>query len=365
MNQPETSSKVWRILKWTLTGTLGLIVLLVAAALLIANSQDGSVKVLQTYLYSQWGREPNSFEPLSPPRDAVRSDGVRIRTNVKFGTEYPNSFLDIWYPTADDRVKRPTVIFMHGGGWFMGSKEMGDPLAAGSTESTSELSTLVAKEGFNFVNLDYALSPEYRYPVPMKQLNQALAYLQEHSEELGLDMTNVVIMGGSAGAQMTAQYGLLISNPAYAADVGIEPAIDASAVKALVIFAAPLKFSGFGWRMNAMLWAYLGTKDLEDSQQAKQVNILAHVNSQYPATYITDGNQPDTFPEHAKAMARLLRENDVEHVFNYYEPSEALLDHGYTGRLDTKQGRENLEKAIAFMKQRTGLASSLTTSASE
>lgn len=64
-------------------------------------------------------------------------------------------------------------------------------------------------------------------------------------------------------------------------------------------------------------------------------------------------------------MARTLRENNVDYVFNYYEPSEALLDHGYTGRLDTKQGRENLEKAIAFMKQRTGLASSMTTSAPE
>ena len=353
------------ILKWILAGALALVVLVALAAFLIANSQDGSVKLLQTYLYSQWDMEPNSFEPRTPPRDAVRSDGIRIRSNVKFGSDYPNSFLDIWYPTADDRVRRPTVLFMHGGGWFMGSKEMGDPLAAGSAEGTSELGALIAKEGFNFVNLDYALSPAYRHPVQMKQLNQALAYLREHSERLGLDMTNVVVMGGSAGAHMTAQFGVLVSDPTYAADVGIHPAIDASAVKALVIFSAPLKFSGFGWRTNTMLWAYLGTKDLENSKAANQVNILAHVNSRYPATYITDGNQADTFPEHAKAMAEALRENHVEHVFNYYEPSEALLDHGYTARLDTKHGRENLQKAVAFMKQRTGLVGPMTTSASE
>lgn len=362
MERTQKSSRIRRILKWILTGALGLVVLVAVAALLIASSQDGTVKLLQTYLYSQWDMEPNSFEARTPPRDAVRSDGVRIRTNIKFGSEYPNSLLDIWYATADDSVQRPTVIFMHGGGWFMGSKEMGDPLAAGSAEGTSELNKLIAKEGFNFVNVDYALAPAYRYPVQMLQLNQALEYLREHSEKLGLDMTNVVIMGGSAGAQMTAQYGLLVSDPAYAAEVGIRPAIDASAVKALVIFAAPFKFSGFGWRMNAMLWAYLGTKDLENSNQAKQVNILAHVNSQYPATYLTDGNQPDTFPEHAKAMARVLREHQVEHVFNYYEPSDALLDHGYTGRLDTKHGRENLNKALAFMKQRTGLVDSITQS---
>jgi acetyl esterase len=163
-------------------------------------------------------------------------------------------------------------------------------------------------------------------------------------------------MGGSAGAHMTAQYGLLVSDPAYAAEVGIRPAIEPTAVRALAVFSAPLRFSGFGWRMNAMLWAYLGTKDLENSSQDRQVDILSHIGPRYPATYITDGNQSDTFPDHAKAMARILREKNVDHVFNYYEASEAALDHGYTGRLETKHGRDNMEKAIAFMKQRTGLA---------
>jgi hypothetical protein len=121
----------------------------------------------------------------------------------------------------------------------------------------------------------------------------------------------------------------------------------------VVLFSAPLNTPGFGWRMNAMLWAYLGTKDLETSRQARQMDILSHVNARYPATYITDGNQPDTFPEHAKAMDRILTEKGVDHIFNYYEASEAPLGHDYTGRLDTRYGRENLDKAIAFMKQRT------------
>ena len=77
MEHAEKSSRIRRILKWILTGALGLVVLVTVAALLIANSQDGSVKLLQTYLYSQWDMEPNSFEPRTPPRDAVRSDGVR------------------------------------------------------------------------------------------------------------------------------------------------------------------------------------------------------------------------------------------------------------------------------------------------
>jgi len=354
---------ILRVLKWVLGSVLGIVAVLVIAILVIANSQDGSVKVLQSYIYSKLSHEPNSFEPAAPPADVVRSDGVRVRTNLKYGDTYPNSFLDLWYPSADDRVKRPTVIYMHGGGWFMGSKDWGDPLAGGgSSGALSEPIGFMAKQGFNVVNLDYALAPAYRYPVPLHQLNEAIGFLRDHSNEYGVDMTRVIIMGGSAGAQLTAQYGVVLSDPAYAADMGIEPAIDRSHVKGLVVFAAPLKTPGFGWRMNAMLWAYLGTKDLEHSRQARQMDILSHVNARYPATYITDGNQPDTFPEHAKAMERVLRQNNVDHVFNFYEASEAPLDHGYTGRLDTKHGRDNLDKAIAFMKQRTGLDAMRSTS---
>lgn len=357
MEQVRKPSKVLRILKRIVLGLLVLVLVLVVTALAVANSQDGSVKLLQSFLYWQRGDQPNSFSPRKPPADMVRPDGVRIRTNVRYGRRYPNSFLDIWSVTANGDERRPTVIYMHGGGFFMGSKDWGDPFAAGGEQGAlDEPIEIMAKRGFNVVNLDYALSPAYRYPVPVRQLNEAIGYLRANSDRLGLDMTRLFVMGGSAGAQISAQYGVLLSDPAYAAEVGIRPAIAASDVKGLVLFSPPLKVSGFGWRMNAMMWAYLDTKDLDNSRQARQVDVLAHLNARYPPTYITDGNQPDTFPEHAKAMDRILEAKGVDHVFNFYPASLARLDHGYTGRLDTKYGRQNLERAIAFMQQRASAA---------
>jgi hypothetical protein len=83
------------------------------------------------------------------------------------------------------------------------------------------------------------------------------------------------------------------------------------------------------------------------------MDVLAHVGPSYPATYLTDGNQPDTFPEHAKAMDRILTEKNIDHVFNFYEASEVALDHGYPGRLGSKHGRDNLGRTIEFIRQRT------------
>lgn len=347
-------SKLFRFMKWALLSVLGGLLLIVVTVLVVANTKDGSIRVLQTYVYSKLKQKPNSFKPLQQPTETVHADGIRVKTNIEYGKRFPNSFLDIWYSTADLSVKRPTIIFLHGGGFFMGSKDWGDPLAGGGKKgSASEAINIIAKHGFNVVNMDYALSPAYRYPTPLLQINEAIGFLQANSDRLGVDMTRLFLMGGSAGAQLSAQYGALLSNPTYAAEVGVEPTIDPSQVKGLVVFSAPLKVSGFGWRMNAMMWAYLDTKDLENSRQSQQMDILQHITPRYPATYITDGNQPDTFPEHAKAMARILNEKNVDHVFNYYEPAEAKLDHGYTGRLNTKHGRDNLRKAVAFMRARS------------
>jgi acetyl esterase len=351
LTQTRPKSRLRRVVKWTLLSLLALLAGLVVSGLVIANSQDGTVKLLQSYLYSQWGYPANSFDPRKPATNAVRADGVRIRSNVRYGTRYPNSYLDIWYP-AGKPAARPTVIYIHGGGFFMGDKVEGDPLAAGSANPSGSGIEALVRAGFNVVSIDYALAPAYRYPVPLRQLDEAIAYLSANSDRYSLDMKNVVIMGGSAGAQMSAQYGALLSNPAYAKEVGIRPSIARVDVKGLVIFSAPVKVSGFGWRMNAMMWAYLGTKDLEASPQARQMDLVPRVGPDYPPTYITDGNQPDTFPAHAKAMAAKLREQGVEHVFHYYDESVAKLDHGYTSRLDTRQGRENMDRAIAFIRER-------------
>lgn len=75
------------------------------------------------------GAPINSFEPFHPPMRAVRADGSLYVSEIRYDSKFPNSYLDITYPSEDTRIKRPTVIYLHGGGYFGGDKAMGDPLA--------------------------------------------------------------------------------------------------------------------------------------------------------------------------------------------------------------------------------------------
>jgi len=91
------------------------------------------------------GKEANSFSPRAEPKSELRSDGVYYRTEVNFGSEYPNSYLDIYYPGAVEE-DRPTYIYWHGGGHIFGDKNLGDPLSPNSDASMHMLTIFINRD---------------------------------------------------------------------------------------------------------------------------------------------------------------------------------------------------------------------------
>ena len=56
---------------------------------------------------------------------------------------------------------------------------MRDPLAA--NDATALIEDLCAL-GYNIVNVDYALVPDYLFPVPLIQMNEAIRFIAEHKD---------------------------------------------------------------------------------------------------------------------------------------------------------------------------------------
>lgn len=93
----------------------------------------------------------------------------------------------------------PVVLYYHGGGWILGSKNTHDrlvrELAIGSNAAVV------------FVN--YTPSPEAQYPVPLEEAYAALVYVAEHAKELNVDPSRIAIVGDSVGGNMAAGVTLL------------------------------------------------------------------------------------------------------------------------------------------------------------
>ncbi|WP_299575360.1 alpha/beta hydrolase [uncultured Williamsia sp.] len=94
--------------------------------------------------------------------------------------------------SADDG---PALLWMHGGGYVIGSAAQDDGLCA----------RFAAALGITVVSVDYRLAPRNPYPAALDDCHEALVWAAELP---GVDAENIVIAGASAGGGLTAALAL-------------------------------------------------------------------------------------------------------------------------------------------------------------
>jgi acetyl esterase/lipase len=325
----------------------GICIAIVVLALVLATHTQIVIGAIQK-LSAGTVKTTNTYKPESKRVDAVRDNGQRIVTEIAYADEYPNSFLDITYPDADTSVRRPTLVYFHGGGFFAGSKSAGDPLA--SSDVTSLLDDICAA-GYNVVNVDYGLVPDCRFPVPVIQANQALAWCESHAKEYGLDLDDVVIMGSSAGAIITSQLGAVISNPKYADALGIKPKLEPSQVRALVIDDAPLVYDEFSLATKVIVGNYVSGTVFLSKDQVHRYDATQWVTSDYPPAVLLGSE----YHNDMRHMDAALSEAGVTH-----ELIDPLAERGLkmphcfvASERKDKVARDAFERMLAFLADRT------------
>lgn len=101
----------------------------------------------------------------------------------------------------DRRADEPTpaVLFLHGGGFVMGSVES-EHLAAG---------VLAVAIGVVVVSVDYRLAPEHPYPAAIEDAYRSLQWIHDRHLSLGVDPARVAVVGNSAGGGLAAALAIL------------------------------------------------------------------------------------------------------------------------------------------------------------
>ena len=309
--------------KHTLLIVLAILLAALAAGALILMTHTQIIVGTIQKLSANTVNTKNSYEPLGEPMEGVKDNGQYIITEIKYSENYPNSFLDITYPDENRETPRPTLIYFHGGGFFGGSKSVGDPLA--ESDATALLDDICA-EGFNLVNIDYVLVPAYYFPAPLIQASEAFQFLIDHADEYHLDMDRVVIMGSSAGAIMTSQLGSIITNPEYAEALGIPPVLKPEKIKAVVLDDAPLAYDKFSLGTKVLVGNYVKGSIFLSREEVNKYNNIVWVDSNYPdafllgSEYYVDMREMDTAltsanVEHALVDPLAERNLQMQHCF--------------------------------------------------
>lgn len=290
-------------------------------------------------------------------KESTLEDGTVLISDIQYDSEDPNGFLDIYYTTNAKSVTAPTFLFIHGGGYAWGDKVSGDPNMA-KEGSADLITTNVLAHGYNVVQINYALAPEYKFPVAIKQLNRGLDFLVQHGEEYGLDMNRIVISGGSAGGNLAGLLVNIQTNPDYAALIDESAVIDSDCIKGVYFMAALFDNSKFGctgdpavdWLFTQLGRLYLETDELKtDSDIVTPTNVTEYITENFPPAFISDGNS-GTFDAQAYQVYEKLMELGVETRISYFPAYESKLGHGHEGS-DTKYSRIIYKELFNFLDQ--------------
>lgn len=100
----------------------------------------------------------------------------------------------IYWPATEG--PHPVHIFLHGGGWSIGSAFSRDSEAV-SRHRSGQANCIV-------VNVDYRKAPEHPYPAPVLDLLAAIDWVADHCAELGALAGAITVGGQSSGANIAA-----------------------------------------------------------------------------------------------------------------------------------------------------------------
>ena len=117
--------------------------------------------------------------------------GVEVIRDVAYqDTGLAEHRLDVYRP-IDRGAARPVVLYLHGGGFRILSKE-----------THWIFGLLFARRGYVVFNANYRLAPQYPFPAALEDAAAAYAWLAKNAARFGGDPSRIVVAGESAGGNL-------------------------------------------------------------------------------------------------------------------------------------------------------------------
>lgn len=121
----------------------------------------------------------------------------------------------IYRPKGKTVQKSPAIIYIHGGWFIAGGYETHDAVVRKIANTTEAVVIFV----------DYRLAPEHPFPAGLNDCLDAVQWIRENAESLGIDPDQIGIIGDSAGGGLSTAVSTQIGE-VFKFQVLIYPAVD-------------------------------------------------------------------------------------------------------------------------------------------
>lgn len=141
------------------------------------------------------------------PQAKPEKHGLERITNIPYTkSDQEHHLLDVYRPigtaraNGEDREPLPIVLYLHGGGFRILSKD-----------SHWMMALAFARRGCVVFNVNYRLAPKHRFPAAIEDACAAYEWVVKNAAAYGGDVDRIVLAGESAGGNLVASLAIASS----------------------------------------------------------------------------------------------------------------------------------------------------------
>jgi acetyl esterase/lipase len=258
---------------------------------------------------------------------------------VRYGL-HRDEIMDIRMVEGEVAHRHP-VVFFHGGGWMMGTKDF-----------YSHDLCFLSDAGYPTFNVEYPKAPEHPHPWILRSVLKCLAFVRK-SFDAG---ATVHVMGDSAGGNLAAMAGVLASNPAFIADVdpNFDPATLPEIKSVTSLYGVLDRHTCLNTGIpggHTMLESYGGNESLGDTvDAAHRVTPMDIDFTVHPPCFLGCGDKDIILPS-TKVYAARLEAMGQPATVRIYDGAT----HGYFNFPDGSVKTRSQQDIVAFLNEVEGL----------
>lgn len=234
--------------------------------------------------------------------------------DLSYGASYWQK-VDVFLPEKHTEPL-PILLFAHGGSWIAGYKEWMAFMAPALTGLPAV-----------FVSVSYRLAPAHKFPAPLHDCVDAIAWIHDHATSFGGNRSRIFVGGHSAGAHLMTLAALL-------PELLVARKLPENAVKGCLPVSAPydLRPASQASSLEGSLYEPL----LETWSDAPAASPIAHVHAGAPPFFITVGGADfPAFREQAEQMRDALTHAHVPTTYldlsghDHFDTNERSVEPGH------------------------------------
>jgi acetyl esterase/lipase len=241
--------------------------------------------------------------------------GVLEKTDLVYGKVGDRELKCDLYRLADRKKPAPCLVFVHGGGWSGGSRDI-----------YKYYTVRYAQKGYVAATISYRFSGEAPFPAAVEDCACAVRWLRANASAHGIDPGKIALIGGSAGGHLAMMVG-------YSGDgrtlerTGGNPDVS-SGVEAVVNFYGPCDLTTDFAKKAGVVKRFLGGKSYDEAPELyRKASPIFLIAKDAPPTLILHGTIDEVVPiEQSDVLAARLKELGVPCVYDRLEGWPHTMD---------------------------------------